>query len=63
MHKPELIDEESQWVEHDGGKCPVHPAAIVEVRFSRGANPPVISADMWDWSAVKRYRIVKDVAV
>jgi len=46
------------WVKHDGGPCPVPPETMVEVQSTIGLTPPAMRADYWQWSAMKRYRII-----
>ena len=46
---------DNEWIEHDGGPCPVPPYEMVGVRFRDGAEiaPGIIWAGAWvspkDW--------------
>jgi hypothetical protein len=49
--------ELSDWIPHNGGKCPVPESALVHVDIPGMRFCPA-SADGFPWNLVKRYRIV-----
>ena len=49
------VAQEADWIEHDGGECPVDPSAIVDLRFagydSIRVEPYVRYHEMWEQEA------------
>lgn len=41
--------KQGEWIEHDGGPCPVEPETLVYVRFRNGHVSGIVSsAGFWD---------------
>lgn len=59
------ITDENKWIEWKGGKCPVPPETIVEVKFDDGYVASGDFAEVWDWRApivdmtIVAYRVVE----
>lgn len=55
----------SDWIEWNGGECPVPPGTRVEVRLKAGTEDDSGWSDDWDWSdcgghAIVAYRIIEE---
>lgn len=54
----------SDWIPHDGGKCPVAPGTMVDVRWRDRTEHLNSRADNWEWGNYKSqddivaYRVV-----
>ena len=49
---------DGEWHGWNGGKCPVHPDSVVDVKFSDGEECKEEKAEVWDWES----RLVKIIA-
>ena len=48
---------DNEWIEHDGGPCPVGETETVEVEHAIGLM--TAPAHLLKWANVKRYRVVQ----
>lgn len=51
-----------EWIEHDGGACPVDELAEVNAKFANGKvfDLSAFPACLLNWAHITHYRIVKE---
>lgn len=41
--------ENEEWIEWEGGECPVDPDTRVDIKFNNGKTNNALTAEFWVW--------------